>query len=379
MKRLILISFIISLSFSSHAQISDLKEKFILPDEVKETSGLIFYNNKIITHNDSGDNPNLYEIDTISGNVARTISINNAAHIDWEDITQDDTHIFIADIGNNSGTRTDLKIYKVLKDDYKNSNSISAEVISFSYEDQTDFSSSNSHNFDSETIIVYQNNLLIFTKNRGDLKTNVYLIPKTTGNYTATKVSSFNVDGLITGASYNISDDSFMLSGYGTTLIPFLIYVGHNRDTGNDIFNNGAEKIDISQQIGQGSQIEGITFFHQEKYYLSREEVNSNGFHFDQKLYEFKSVFWHLLSINENKFSNQISLFPNPSKTIITVDYPKQEVIHQIEVYNSFGKRISSLLTNKSTIDLSLFSIGVYFIKIEFESKKSAVKKIIKL
>lgn len=358
-------------------QISDFKEKFILPDEVKETSGLLFYNSKIITHNDSGDSSNLYEIDTISGNVVRTISISNASNIDWEDITQDDTHIFVADIGNNNGTRTDLKIYKVLKEDYKNSNSVSAEVISFSYEDQTDFSSSNSHNFDSEAIVVYQNNLLIFTKNRGDLKTNVYLIPKTIGNHTAAKVSTFNADGLVTGATYNPSDNSFMLSGYSSTLIPFLIYVGHNRDTGNDIFNNGAQKINLSQQIGQGSQIEGITFFHEGKYYLSREEVNSNGFHFPQKLYEFKNDLWHLLSVDNNTFSNQIRLFPNPSKNYISINYPKQESINKIEVFNSLGKKI--LNTKNATINISSFKSGVYFVKIIFNNNKWVLKKIIKL
>ena len=367
----------ISLSFPTYAQISDLKEKFVLPDEVKETSGLIFYNNKIITHNDSGDNPNLYEIDTISGNVTRTISINNAAHIDWEDITQDDTHIFIADIGNNNGNRTNLKIYKILKDDYKNSNSVSAEVISFSYEDQTDFSSSNSHNFDSEAIVDYQNNLLIFTKNRGDLKTNVYLIPKTTGNHTALKVSSFNADGLVTGATYNISDNSFMLSGYSNTLIPFLIYVDHNRDTGNDIFNNGASKIDLSEEIGQGSQIEGITFFHQDKYYLSREEVNSNGFHFPQKLYEFKNDWWQLLSIDKNTLSNQIKLFPNPTRNHLVIDYPTQESINKIEVFNPLGKKV--LKTKNTTINMSSFISGVYFVKIIFNNNISVLKKIIKL
>ena len=378
MKKLIFILFTISLSFSCYTQISNLKEKFILPDEVKETSGLIFYNNKIITHNDSGDTANLYEIDSLSGNVTRTITINNASHIDWEDITQDDTHIFVADIGNNNGNRTDLKIYKILKDDYKNSISITAEIITFSYEDQTNFNSSNTHNFDSEAIVVYQNNLLIFTKNRGNLKTNVYLIPKSAGNYSATKVSTYNVEGLITGATYNSSDNSFMLSGYTSALFPFLIYVDHNRNTGNDIFNNGAEKIDLTQQIGQGSQIEGITAFHQDKYYLSREEVSSNGLHFPQKLYEFKSDFWSLLSVDKNSFSNKIKLFPNPTNKLITINYPKKEIIHQIEVFNPLGKKVSTIKTNKSTLDLSSFSSGTYFIKVKFKSKRSSLKKIIK-
>lgn len=40
-----------------------------LPDEINETSGLIFLENKIITHNDSGNEPILYEIDSINGQI----------------------------------------------------------------------------------------------------------------------------------------------------------------------------------------------------------------------------------------------------------------------------------------------------------------------
>ena len=61
-----------------------------LPEDVPESSGLIFYNNRLITHNDSGNLPRLYEMDTLSSQVIRTIRIDNATNIDWEDITQDD-------------------------------------------------------------------------------------------------------------------------------------------------------------------------------------------------------------------------------------------------------------------------------------------------
>ena len=112
MKKFIYILFFI-FSLSSLGQEYSLMEKFVLPSEVEETSGLIFLNGKIITHNDSGDDPNLYEIDTISGTISRIINITNATHIDWEDISQDNTYIYIADIGNNNGDRDNLIIYKI--------------------------------------------------------------------------------------------------------------------------------------------------------------------------------------------------------------------------------------------------------------------------
>ncbi|MDG2276045.1 MAG: T9SS C-terminal target domain-containing protein, partial [Flavobacteriaceae bacterium] len=140
-------------------------EKFVLPSEVEETSGLIFLNGKIITHNDSGDDPNLYEIDPENGEITRVVTLENATNIDWEDLDQDDTYIYIADIGNNNGNREDLKIYEILKSDFISSTNVTSQEITFSYEDQTDFSSQpNNSNFDAEAICVYQDQILIFTK-----------------------------------------------------------------------------------------------------------------------------------------------------------------------------------------------------------------------
>ena len=99
-------------AFSTFSQVSNLKTKYDLPQTVKETSGLLVVDGKIITHNDSGDAANLYELDSVTGNLLRTINITNATNVDWEDIALDDTHIYVADIGNNNGNRTDLTIYK---------------------------------------------------------------------------------------------------------------------------------------------------------------------------------------------------------------------------------------------------------------------------
>ena len=86
-----------------------------LPENVLESSGLIYYNNRLITHNDSGNSPQLYELDSLGSQIFRTITINNATNIDWEDITQDDTYIYVGDFGNNSGNRQDLRIYRIKK------------------------------------------------------------------------------------------------------------------------------------------------------------------------------------------------------------------------------------------------------------------------
>ena len=361
-------------SISTLGQISDFKQKFELPSQVEETSGLLFFNSKIITHNDSGDTANLYEIDSLSGSLLRTININNATHIDWEDITEDENHIYIGDFGNNDGERTDLKIYKILKSDYLNNNSVSAEIISFSYEDQTDFSSSNTHNFDAEAFVVYNDSFFIFTKNRGDFKTNVYKIPTTIGNHSAVKVSTANVEGLITGVT--LQNNNFMLCGYDTNAVPFLVYISFNRNTGDDIFNNGFSKYSLINELGVGSQVEGITRFDNGRFYISREEVNKSSINLKQALFEFKDDRDFLLSTDKNELES-LRISPNPTFGKIFIN--NKNTIEKISIFNTLGKKILEINTDNKEIDISTFSKGIYLLKIQFDNQKTINRKVIKL
>lgn len=372
-------------SLNSISQEFSLIEKYELPTDINETSGLLFFNGKLITHNDSGDNAKLYEIDTISGSISRTIAITNANNIDWEDISQDDTHIYIADIGNNNGNRNDLKIYKILKSDYISSTNITAEVISFSYDDQSDFTSQpNNTNFDAEAITIYQGKILIFTKNWIDFKTNVYVVPTIVGNYSAEKVSSYDSQGLITGVSYNAGTDGFLFCGYNNTLTPFLIYVDHNRPSSLDVFGGNPTRIDLVGDIflEQGSQIEGITFFEDSKYYISREFFSTNigavNFEFPQKLYEFYNPLDNLLSTTDDEFSKLIHIFPNPIEDhfeIIQKNNPQE--IHSFSLFSLDGRTIF-FKKKQDEIDFKNISKGVYLLKIKFKNDRNVVKKVIK-
>ncbi|NQX97144.1 MAG: T9SS C-terminal target domain-containing protein, partial [Flavobacteriales bacterium] len=198
-----------------------------LPTLLEETSGLIYFNGKIITHNDSGGDPKLYEIDTITGNITRTIEITNAINIDWEDIAQDSNYIYIGDIGNNNGNRTNLKIYRILKSDYLNNLTVLADTINFSYNDQVNFTSlPNNNNFDCEAFVIHNDSIILFTKNWVTATVNAYVLPKTIGSHIAKNVSTYNSLGLITGAD-NINN-TFYLSGYNNSIIPFILIVNSN-------------------------------------------------------------------------------------------------------------------------------------------------------
>ena len=141
----------------------------ILQDSIKETSGLIYLNQKLITLNDTGE-PALYEIDSISGEVFRKVIISNATNYDWEDICYDSTYIYIGDFGN-VGSRTDLKIYRLSISSYLTTlnDTVTVDTIQFSYSDQTDFTPAQfTTNYDAEALISYNDSLYIFTKNWGN-------------------------------------------------------------------------------------------------------------------------------------------------------------------------------------------------------------------
>ena len=245
-----------------------------------ETSGLLFYNNTLITHTDSGGKAELYEINPTTGAVTRTVEINNATNVDWEDIAQDSSYIYIGDIGNNSGDRTDLKIYKIPKADYNTTDgAVTAEIIAFSYADQRDFTRlPNANNWDAEGLISYGDKLLVFTKNWADNCTNVYAIPKTSGTHSAVLVSSYNINGLITGADSSPDERLLYLVGYSTSEAPFVYTIHNIPEQSLDVFS-GVVSEKMADIVSLGHQVEGIALFEMtpsgHRLYLSNEKFHT--------------------------------------------------------------------------------------------------------
>ena len=243
-----------------------------LPLEVRETSGLIYHNGKLITHNDSGNSAELFEIDVDSRQINRVVSVQNAINVDWEDLAQDDTYIYIGDIGNNNGNRTDLVVYRILKSDFDSSDSVTAERIDYSYEDQQDFTSMPASDWDAEGLTVIGDQLILFTKRWQSGGTRVYSIPTTPGNHLASNIGSGEFSGLVTGAVYNPLSGVLYLLGYSSQLIPFLIRYENLSDP---LIFEGSVPI-IGLGIGF-AQAEAITYFDEDTYYFSSEEFINNN------------------------------------------------------------------------------------------------------
>lgn len=242
-----------------------------LEDSLQETSGLLYLNERILSIDDA-DAPAIHEIDSVSGEITRSVVVNNAVNVDWEDIASDEEYLYIGDIGNNYGKRESLKIYRVAKAEYLNTenDTVTAEIISFTYKDQEDFSSPLfTTNYDAEALVSVGDSLYVFTKNWGDRRTNIYAIPKEPGIHEVEKVDTLDVQGLVTGATYNVALDKVILSG-NSLPSPFILELN---DFSSGVFSD--EKVQrhkIQPPAGYSVQIEGITFVDGSSVYLSAEK-----------------------------------------------------------------------------------------------------------
>jgi len=340
----------------------DVSKLTNLNDDIAETSGLIFFDNRLITHNDSGGMNALYEINAEDGNVTRTVTIQNASNIDWEDICSDDNYIYIGDFGNNNGNRTNLKIYKVLKTDYLNSEQVSAELIEFSYADQNDFTSSpNNTNFDAEALISFGADLYIFTKNWIDRRTNIYKVPKNAGTYSVQKIDEFDAEGLITGGTFNPLTKKVILSGYAG----INAFATELRGFSNGKFSNGViDKYSLGIPITSSFQTEAITYSDVSNYYISAEK-NALG---SAALYTLASN--TLGTENVGLIQNQI--YPNPAKEMLTIE--SMVGLEKIEIYDYLGKKVFEDASSNNNIDISELSKGVYILKLYTGNRTTSVK-----
>ena len=186
-----------------------------LPASQNETSGLAWIANRLFSINDGENSNEIHEIDPVNGEVVRSIIVENALNVDWEDLAHSDTHLYIGDFGNNLGGRKDLSIYVVSISDLLTADQIQAEKIEFYYPNQTDFSgNSQNHRFDCEAMVYKEGKLHLFTKNWQSEDSDHYLLPAEPGNYEAEFLGTLPIDGLVTAADIDPATGRVVLLGF---------------------------------------------------------------------------------------------------------------------------------------------------------------------
>ena len=232
-----------------------------LPKKIEETSGIEFFKNDLLTHNDSGGKPNLYRF-TEHGDLINKYLIEGAENNDWEDIAQDKNYLYISDSGNNKGNRKNLNILIVdPKRDFKK-----IGAITFNYRDQQNFDKRKKHPFDAEALVATQEVLVLFSKNRKTSTTELYSIPKTSGNYTLSPKKSFDVQSLITGADYHHRLKLVALVGYVRSGEQFLYTL-----SSFDMENLNQVKMKKFKLPLDGKQVEAIKIIDQNNFWITSE------------------------------------------------------------------------------------------------------------
>ncbi len=347
--------------------------RYLLPQTIAETSGLALHQGKLFTINDSGDGPIVYGIDSLTGQVMQQITV-NATNVDWESLAIDNEYLYIGDFGNNLGNRNDLIIYRVKLSEIPSSGNISvnADAIAFTYSDYAkDSVKDRNHNFDCEAFIATDQWLYLFSKNRGDYKTKLYRIPKQPGMYTAQLVTSFNVNGLITGADMSAATNEICLVGYtDQSWIPFTwLLWDYNED---DFFGGNKRRIDMPNMIA--TQTEAVA------YTLNKNQIiTSEGNPLvTQSAYNFNSGTWTNSSPssvdNEQQRNFDFVISPNPAKkdkiNVDITDLPYGD--YQLEIYDSSGIKRNdyqysmSKKSGKTRVKIRFndYPSGIYFVRI---------------
>lgn len=329
---------------------------------LKETSGLIHWENLFWSHNDDNDNK-IYAIHTTTGSIDSSITLNGLEIHDWEELQHDSLYLYIGDMGNNAtGIRQNLAVYKITKSSLFSS-TLLVDTIHFSYAAQIDFSTSTSNttNFDCEAFIVSADSIYFFAKEWTHKKSTIYSIPNQAGHHTAQPIFELDVNGLITGACWAANKDAIVLCGYSTILQPFIYMI-----TDLDQYNfSKANKRKLTFNNLLGYQTEAIATADGHIFYLTNEQFSMGGTTIQQQIHTVDlSNFFpkkNTISIKENAIEN-VKIYPNPSHDIIVIDNATAGLY---EIINNQGQIVQmiTLQTPSTTIDVSRLSAGSYFLK----------------
>lgn len=265
----------ITLSAQSYsASVSKLAD---LPARVAESSGVVGAGvDKVWTHSDSGEANELFLVDT-AGTLLRTLLIGNATNVDWEDLARDDQNrIWINDAGNNGNGRRDLRLYRITDPDSHNLDTVQADILNFSFSDQTLFPPpASQHNFDIEAICWYADSIFLFTKDRSTPftgYTKLYSLPAEPGSHIALLRDSLFIDsdiqrGRVTAADIDTATGTLAL----LTRAQVLCLFGYS---GTSFFRGQSRSYFFT---GRVDQVEALAFVNSNTLYMTDEGSPANN------------------------------------------------------------------------------------------------------
>lgn len=372
--KLLLYSLMILGGGYAHAISVTASARGTLPPDLVESSGLDYTGG---THfwslNDSGD-PKIFRI-ADDGSLTRTVTITNALNRNWEDLAHDAarTHLFIGDFGNNNCDRTNLRVYKIPYPSTIAANTIAAELISFTYQDQHQFPA-RWMNFDVEAFLHFQGQLFLFTKADGSAVgyTKMYTIPDVAGSYVAMLVDSFYTNDRTTGATISPDGTSMVLIS-NTHIHLFRNFVG------NDFFHGTHTQINIA---GGWTQKEAVSFGSNTEIYLTDENTGGGNHLYYIDLSSFIPPPASTLSVNNLSKDDIVSIYPNPANdhlNIVLKNVTAEKI--SISIFDMTGKLALKCPVENSSepiqLNTAILPTGVYFYRIYADAKEVQTSRLV--
>jgi hypothetical protein len=351
-----------------------------LPDVLHESSGLVVQSpNRFWTLNDGGGESSLYQFDS-TGRILRVVKLLNTINQDWEELTTDSVgNFYVGDFGNNSESRRDLAVYKVLKNDVLGTtdsiSSVNTTKIPFRYAEQTAFPPPDAKlYFDAEAFLAWSDSLFIFTK---DFDTNPYIgtthiygVKNQTGlaEQAVSRLDTFATDGswkyngAITAAAISPDRSKVVLMSYQKLWV-FTNFIGKQ-------FWKG-QRSELTFGLANFVQREAVSFSDNCRIYITSEKNTVSGVTFGGNL-STVNLCDYLRTKNADIVKNtpKIRAFPNPSVNDVYLELEdsfSENLV--VKLYNSSGTQI---LTKKIhagekrvELDNQLFTAaGFYIFKI---------------
>lgn len=355
-----------------------------LGETLDGSSTLIFWNGGYWTYNDHNDCC-LYRIDSTSASITDTLCISGISNYDTEEVSQDSLYLYFGDFGNNSGVRQNLHILRISKESLLNQ-TFEVDTIWFSYEDQIDFTSNpQATDFDCESFIVTRDSIYLFTKQWASEQSTFYGLPKEPGTYVAHRHETYDVSGLVTGATYVSEYRLAVLCGYDydggnylSSLRPFIILL-YDFQVDN-FFSGNKRRLDFGTLTK--NQVEAIATSNALDYYITNEHFSTTqmGISFDfpaklQKLDLSNYLLPYIATFDDTLSSDTVPtdtivtppdttgifhfntkifrIYPNPASDRLFIDYPESYEGANYEILNLSGQKVSKGILKENTISLS--------------------------
>lgn len=339
-----------------------------LPETLNGTSGLVFFDDMLFTHNDHNDR-SLFQIDTTDAHIIEQLRFRDIPFLDVEDCDHDDLYVYLGDMGNNNaGNRTDLHFLRILKASLWSGSPV-IDTVWFSYADQTDFTpcSGNTTDFDCEAFVVVGDSIYLFTKQWTTQHTVLYAMPKVAGTHVAQRKSEYEVNGLVTSACYLPEEQQIVLCGYSTMLQPFVVLLYDY--SGTDFFSGNKRKMSLNLSF---HQVEAITHRGGFHFYLTNEYISQYGVSITAKFHKL-DLSEYLTPLTPASLLDWVeyqdfNMYPNPAYDVLRFD-GLRSISGRYEIYNEMGQLVQRGQWERGMdeIRLSLMSSGVYFIKVKAE------------